>query len=72
MVVPVGGIQFASHLKHLIPAFTHASFIGLQERFLDFARNDDTGSLMSPSHQSLVPSHYFPTQNLSKMELMSS
>ena len=24
-----------------IPAFTHESFIGLQERFLDFARNDD-------------------------------
>ena len=23
-----------SHLRHLIPAFTHASFIGLQERFL--------------------------------------
>ena len=24
-----------------IPAFTHESFICLQERFLDFARNDD-------------------------------
>ena len=24
-------------------AFTHASFIGLQERFLAYARNDDTG-----------------------------
>ena len=26
-----------------ISAFTHASFIGLQERFLAYARNDDTG-----------------------------
>ena len=25
-----------------IPTFTHESFISLQERFLDFARNDDT------------------------------
>ena len=32
--MPESSIQFASHLKHLIPAFTHASFIGLQERFL--------------------------------------
>ena len=34
MAMPESSIQVTNHLRHLIPAFTHASFIGLQERFL--------------------------------------
>ena len=32
-----------------IPTFTHESFISLQERFLDFARNDDTREMLDSS-----------------------
>ena len=35
-----------------ISAFTHASFIGLQERFLAYARNDDTGKGYSQKFES--------------------
>ena len=34
MAMPESSIQVTSHLILPIPAFTHASFIGLQERFL--------------------------------------
>ena len=37
-----------------ISAFTHASFIGLQERFLASLEMTIRESLVSPSHQSLV------------------
>ena len=63
MAMPESSIQVTSHLILPIPAFTHALFIGLQERFLGNAFNDDTresvvswsSSLLVPSHQSLVP-----------------
>ena len=42
MAMPESSIQVTSHLILPIPAFTHASFIGLQERFLGNAFNDDT------------------------------
>ena len=42
MAMPESRIQVTSHLILPIPAFTHASFIGLQERFLGNAFNDDT------------------------------
>ena len=42
MAMPESSIQVTSHLILTIPAFTHASFIGLQERFLGNAFNDDT------------------------------
>ena len=38
-----------------ISAFTHASFIGLQERFLASLEMTMRESMMSPSHQSLNP-----------------
>ena len=42
VAMPESRIQVTSHLILPIPAFTHASFIGLQERFLGNAFNDDT------------------------------
>ena len=42
MAMPESSIQVTSHLILPIPAFTHASFIELQERFLGNAFNDDT------------------------------
>ena len=42
VAMPESSIQVTSHLILPIPAFTHASFIGLQERFLGNAFNDDT------------------------------
>ena len=42
MAMPESSIQVTSHLILPIPAFTHALFIGLQERFLGNAFNDDT------------------------------
>ena len=50
-------------LVHRISAFTHASFIGLQGRFLGNAFNDDTRRyerLLVTSHQSLATSHKLP------------
>ncbi len=62
MAMPESSIQVTSHLILPIPAFTHASFIGLQERFLGNAFNDDTREsdvswFLVTSHQSLVTSH---------------
>ena len=42
MAMPESSIQVTSHLILPIPDFTHALFIGLQERFLGNAFNDDT------------------------------
>ena len=58
MAMPESSIQVTSHSILPIPAFTHASFIGLQERFLGNAFNDDTREsdvswFLVTSHQSL-------------------
>ena len=59
MAMPESSIQVTSHLILPIPAFAYASFIGLQERFLGNAFNDDTREsdvswFLVTSHQSLV------------------
>ena len=51
MAMPESSIQVTSHLILPIPAFTHAPFIGLQERFLRFLASLEMTireSLMSP------------------------
>ena len=55
--MPESSIQVTSHLRLLTPAFTHASFIGLQERFLASLEMTIRERLMPPSHQSLATSH---------------
>ena len=62
VAMPESSIQVTSHLILPIPAFTHALFIGLQERFLGNAFNDDTREsdvswFLVTSHQSPVTSH---------------
>ena len=62
VAMPESSIQVTSHLILPIPVFTHASFIGLQERFLGNAFNDDTresdvSRFLVTSHPGLVTSH---------------
>ena len=62
VAMPEGGIQVTSHLRLLTPAFIHASFIGLQERFLALlemtARESlASSSLLVTSYKSPVTSH---------------
>ena len=71
VAMPEGGIQVTSHLRLLTPAFTHASFIGLQERFLALlemtARESlASSSLLVTSHKSPVTSHQ-PLVTVSKV-----
>ena len=56
VALPESSIQVTSHLRLLTPAFTHASFIGLQERFLASLEMTIRERLMSPSLQSLATS----------------
>ena len=65
VAMPESSIQVTSHSILPISAFTHASFIGLQERFLGNAFNDDTREsdvswFLVTSHQSPVTSHQSP------------
>ena len=60
--MPESSIQVTSHLRLLTPTFTHASFIGLQERFLASLEMTIRERLMPPSLlvsslQSPVTSH---------------
>ena len=54
VAMPESSIQVTSHLRLLTPAFTHASFIGLQERVLASLEMTIRERLMPPSL--LVPS----------------
>ena len=52
--MPEVSIQVTSHLRYLIPAFAHPSFIGLQERFLAMLEMTTQESDVSKSPSLLV------------------